>query len=163
MRESSLRVVVVADRPRTGRTLRAKLEGAGVDVCAKVNTSAAAVSAMLSERPDVCLVDAALADDALAAVAMITRRGGDAPVVMLGRDPSDQDMLDAIAAGASGFLPEDLPPARLKPALRDVSTGRSAFPRRLGALLVAALRDKAASGATQGAVPANDQQPLSGS
>ena len=150
MRESSLRVLVVADRPRTSRTLCAKLEGAGIDVCSNVDTSAKAVSAMLSERPDVCLVDAALADDALAAVAMITRRGGDAPVVMLGQDPSDQDMLDAIAAGASGFLPEDLPPARLKPALRDVSTGRSAFPRRLGALLVAALRDKAAAGADTG-------------
>jgi DNA-binding NarL/FixJ family response regulator len=82
---------------------------------------------------------------------------------MLGRDPSDQDMLDAIAAGASGFLPEDLPPARLKPALRDVSTGRSAFPRRLGALLVAALRDKAAAGPIRDAVPADDQPPLRGS
>jgi len=87
MRESSLRVLVVADRPRTSRTLCAKLEGAGIDVCANVNTSATAVSAMLSERPDVCLVDAALADDALTAVVMITRRGGDAPVVILGQGP----------------------------------------------------------------------------
>jgi hypothetical protein len=35
----------------------------------------------------VCLVDAALADDALTAVVMITRRGGDAPVVILGQGP----------------------------------------------------------------------------
>ena len=130
--------------------LCAKLEGAGIDVCANVETSATAVSAALSQHPDVCVVDAALGDDALTTVAMITRRAGDSPVVMLGEDPSDADMLDAIAAGASGFLPEDLPPARLKPALRDVSTGSSAFPRRLGAALVAALRDTATPGAVTG-------------
>jgi len=140
MREQSLRVLLVTDRSRTSSGLSAKLARGGVDVCADVDTPASAVSVVLSEHPDVCLVDAGLAEDALTAVTMITRRVSDAPVVMLGRDPTDDEMFDAIAAGASGFLPEDLPAARLVPALRDVSRGESAFPRRLLMRVVATLR-----------------------
>ena len=110
-----------------------------MEVCA-VRDAATAVDIALLEQPDVCIVDARMEPDPLQTVTAIATEMTDVPVVILGTNPSDQDLLDALTAGASGYLSAHTPHARLEPTLRDVANGRSAFPRRLDGLLMAAVR-----------------------
>jgi DNA-binding NarL/FixJ family response regulator len=50
---------------------------------------------------------------------------------MLTQSTEDEDIFDALRAGASGYLLKDTDSARLVPALRGVLNGEAAMPRRL--------------------------------
>jgi DNA-binding NarL/FixJ family response regulator len=119
--------------------LRATLEAAAMSVCAEAQDSETSIAAAVHHRPDVCLVDAALAGERCGHVSAILDAARGVRVVILGHAPSDAELLDAVAAGACGHLPRDLRASRLTAAVRDVLAGRPAFPRRLEALLAAAL------------------------
>jgi DNA-binding NarL/FixJ family response regulator len=81
-------------------------------------------------RPDVLLVDAALPGiDGVEA----TRQIGSDPdlagigVVMLGDSDKDDEVLSALRAGATGFLPRDTEPGALVHGLRAVAAGEAAL------------------------------------
>lgn len=140
MSDPRLRVLVVSQR--RPRAFCAALEAAGVEVCAVVRDAARAVDTAPHEHPDACVVDARAErdGDALATVSAVAAAASDVPVVLVGANPTDRELLDAIEAGASGYLAGDTPDGRLEPILRDAVSGRSAFPRRLDGILLAAMR-----------------------
>jgi DNA-binding NarL/FixJ family response regulator len=135
-----VRVLVVGPHPLARRRLRPQLEEAGCTLCAEARDPAEAVAAALREHPDVCVVDVADADDGLATVTAISCHTH-ASVVVLGPEPSDDDLLASLAAGASGYVRSGTHPSGVRSALRDLMAGGSAFPRRMDTLLVAALHD----------------------
>jgi two-component system invasion response regulator UvrY len=138
--------VLIADPVRARRSaLRAVLERRDFEVCADVEDVRDAIVAVERERPDVCLVDPAIATPAFEAVVPIRDAAPGLSVVIIGDAPSDVELIEAGAAGASGYLARTSPPSALQAALTDVVAGRSAFPRRLETLLVAALRRGAIS------------------
>ncbi len=53
----------------------------------------------------------------------------------------DEDLLNALRAGAVGYLLKDIDPTRLPHALNDALNGGAAIPRRLVARVVAEFRD----------------------
>jgi DNA-binding NarL/FixJ family response regulator len=55
---------------------------------------------------------------------------------MLTVSDRDEDLFDALRAGASGYLLKDTDPERLPHALRGVASGESAMPRHLVARLM---------------------------
>jgi DNA-binding NarL/FixJ family response regulator len=137
-----LRVLVVGSSAFVRQRLSAKLEQAGCALCAEAGNTAEAVVSARRERPDVYVVDVAHSGDGLATVTAISGRTH-APVVVLGPEPSDDDLRDSLAAGASGYVRWETPPSGLGSALRDLMDGRSAFPRRMDTLLVAAWQEPA--------------------
>ena len=81
-------------------------------------------------RPDVLLVDAALPGiDAVEATRQIVAAPGvsEVGVVMLGDSERDDEVLSALRAGATGFLPRDTEPEDLMHALRAVAAGEAAL------------------------------------
>ena len=62
--------------------------------------------------------------------------------MLVGADTSDARLLAAVAAGAFGYVGSDAGFARVSAALLDAASGRSAFPRRLEALLIAGLHGR---------------------
>jgi DNA-binding NarL/FixJ family response regulator len=106
-------------------------------VCGEATDAPGAVSAALRQpRPDLCLIDHAAPLDAVALTADISASASQVAVVLLGWDGTDSMLLDAVAAGASGYLAGDCDSPRLIAALQDVAAGRPAFPRRLATLLI---------------------------
>ena len=105
-----VRVLVVGPHSLARRRLRAQFEQAGCTLCAEARDPAEAVAAALREHPDVCVVDVADADDVLATVTAISCRTH-ASVVVHGPDPSDDDLLASLAAGASGYVRSGTHPA----------------------------------------------------
>jgi DNA-binding NarL/FixJ family response regulator len=120
--------------------VRLTLERQGFLVCAEVASAQSAVEAALRERPDVCLLDVRMPGDGIRAAGEITARLPETAVVMLTVSESDEDLFDALRAGARGYLLKDMDAGQLPLALRAMLRGEAAIPRRLAASLVSELR-----------------------
>ena len=109
-------------------------------VCGEAADLPTVLAAATRERPDLCLLDAALAGRGYSAVAPILDAARGVRVVILDGSVGDAELLNAVSMGAAGHLPRDLAAAAMTAALRDVLAGRPAFPRRVEPLLAAALQ-----------------------
>jgi DNA-binding NarL/FixJ family response regulator len=135
------RVLIADDHAATRRGVRLALEAGGFIVCAEAADAHSAIEAALREQPDICLVDVSMpGGGGIRAANEISRRLPTAQVVMLSVSPDDDDFLDALRAGAAGYLLKDMDAARLVTALESVLAGEAAIPRRLVAKLVDELR-----------------------
>jgi DNA-binding NarL/FixJ family response regulator len=129
-------VVIADDHVPTRAGIRAALEGHGFEVRAETGTASGAVEAALRERPDICLLDIHMSGNGIAAAYQISAALPGTAIVMLTVSSTDDDLFDALRAGASGYLLKDIDPARLPKALRGVLDGEAAIPRRLAARIV---------------------------
>jgi DNA-binding NarL/FixJ family response regulator len=111
--------------------VRQALLDAGFDVVAEVGDGAAALEAAVRERPDLCLLDVHMPGSGIRAATEILARLPDTAVVMLTVSRNDEDLFDALRAGAAGYLLKDTDPDRLPHALRGVLAGEAAVPREL--------------------------------
>lgn len=134
-------VVLVEDEALVRASVRKLLERSGFSVRAEAVTAQEGVEATLRERPDICLVDIALAEGNGFQVAReLTRSAPATAVVVLSASDGHDHLIDAIRAGAVGYLLKGMDPERLAHALRGVVEGEAAIPRPLMAHLVKALQ-----------------------
>ena len=126
-----LRVAIADDHAPTRAGVRQALEADGCEVVAAVADGPTAVAVALEERPDVCLLDIHMPGGGIKAASQITSALPDTAVVMLTASRDDDDLFDALRAGASGYLLKDMDPDRLAAALRGVMAGEAALPRTL--------------------------------
>jgi DNA-binding NarL/FixJ family response regulator len=147
----SARTLLLADSATATRVgVRGVLEAAGFVVAAEAGDAEAAVAAAVRSRPDVALVAVDLPGGGIAAAADIAARVPTARIVMLADNHSDDELLQALRAGASGYLLKETNPERLPHALRGVVAGEAAIPRALVGRLVEEFRDR---GRRRGVVP----------
>jgi DNA-binding NarL/FixJ family response regulator len=119
------RVLVVEDHPVVAEGLVALLEGhPDLAVLGWANSVAEADRVALSQPVDVAIVDFRLPDGtgADAAVRIREHRPG-AAVIFLSGDDSDQAMLAAFEAGASGYLVKSAPGPEIVEAVRRAADG----------------------------------------
>ena len=135
-------VLIADDHPPTRAGIRATLEGDGFVVCAEVADGPAAVEAALRERPDVCLLAVHMPGNGISAAREISARVPESAVVMLAGTRDDDDLFDALRAGASGYLLKDIDAERLPAALKGVLKGEAALPRKLVGRLVDEFRER---------------------
>ncbi|HKV21899.1 MAG TPA: response regulator transcription factor [Mycobacterium sp.] len=104
-------------------------------------------------RPDVAVLDVRLPDgNGIELCRDLLSDLPDLRCLMLTSYTSDEAMLDAILAGASGFVVKDIKGMALAQAIKDVGAGKSLLDNRAGAALLAKLqseRDDPLSGLTQ--------------
>ncbi len=133
-------IVLIDDEPVTRTAIRRLLEGAGFEVRAEAADADAAIEVSIRERPQICLVDLFMPGGGIRVVREISRRLPQALVVVLTASTDRDDLVDAIRAGAAGFLVKSMNPDRIAPALRGVLAGEAAIPRFLVAELVRELQ-----------------------
>jgi two-component system NarL family response regulator len=138
----TIRVLVADEHAATRAGLRVALERDGLRVCGEVGDADEALAVAVRERPDVCLLDTDIPGGGIAAAAGIQACLPDTTVVMLAKEPSDPDLLDALRAGAAGYLEWDTNPDRLPAIVRGVLRGEVALSRRLVATLVEEFRSR---------------------
>ncbi len=129
-------IVLIEDEPVTRTALRRLLEGAGFEVRAEAADADTAIEVSVRERPRLCLVDLYMPGGGVRVVREVCRRAPEALVVVLTASSDRDDLVDAIRAGASGYLVKSMDPDRIAPALRGVLAGEAAIPRFLVAELV---------------------------
>ena len=142
------RVLIADDDVSTRVGVRLALEDGGFVVSAEEDTGPGAVAAALRDPPDVCLVEVNVPGGGVEAVAAIRARLAGTRVVMLSASSEDEDLFDALQAGASGYLLKGMNPARLGPTLVGVLRGEAALPRELTARLIREFRARARRGET---------------
>jgi DNA-binding NarL/FixJ family response regulator len=118
---SRLRVVIADDQPLMRAGFRAVLEATGaIEVVAEAGNGEEAVAAARAHRPDVVLMDIRMPDmDGIEA----TRRLPQQRVLILTTFGLDEYIIDALRAGASGFLLKDAPTDEVVAAVRAVAAG----------------------------------------
>ena len=134
------RVLIAADRLATRTGMRLAL--AEDAECSEAGDAEAAVAAAVRDKPDVCVFDFDPPGRAIRATAEITSRVPEASVVMFTRRMDEEEFLAAVRAGVTGYLPEDVDPARLPYVVRSVMRGEAAVPRALVARLIDELRGR---------------------
>jgi DNA-binding NarL/FixJ family response regulator len=100
-----IRVVLADDHPVLRRGLRALLATLEAVVVGEAATGREAVRAAVTLRPDLVMMDLAMPDgDGIAATREIVRRVPDTAVLILTLHEEDQRVVEALRAGARGYL-----------------------------------------------------------
>jgi DNA-binding NarL/FixJ family response regulator len=122
-----IRVVVADDQPVVRGGLRMILElEPDIEIVGEAADGAAAVDAVAALQPDVVLMDISMAPvDGIEATRRIAAAGSNTRVLVLTTYGLDENVYDALKAGASGFLVKTDPPERLVDAVRLVAQGDS--------------------------------------
>ena len=139
-RDSTLKVGVCDPSEISRVGIARSLATLGVEVVAEGSSLREALS-MAGRRVQALLVDIDLAPapTALAETAAAASARG-IPVVATAVGASPARMLQAIRAGATGYVTKDMPPSAWAGALRAVARGEAAFSRGMTTALVGELR-----------------------
>lgn len=155
---TEIRVVLADDQTLLRRSLAALIDSEpDLAVVGEAATGADAIAVTRTTRPDLVLMDIRMPEiDGLVA----TRRVCADPdlagtrVVVLTMFELDEYVVEALRAGASGFLLKDTPPQALVDALRTVHAGRSLLsPRALGVMVERSLPAAGPRGGLDGLTP----------
>jgi DNA-binding NarL/FixJ family response regulator len=129
--ENSIRVVLADDHAPMRERVRTALEADGCVVLAEAASAPEAVELAMAHRPEVVLLDIHMPGNGIQAAQRISRELPETAIVMLTQSREDDDLLDSLRAGASGYLLKDMDPGALAGALRSVLAGEAAMPPSL--------------------------------
>lgn len=141
-----IRVAVVDDEPLVRSGLQLILSSADdIEVVAEAATGAEAVAGWQDWQADVVLMDIRMPGlDGISATRQIAADPDAPQILVLTAFDTDDYILDALAAGTTGFLLKDTPPAELTVAVRSAAAGtRAVSPAVLTSLVELAGRSRA--------------------
>jgi DNA-binding NarL/FixJ family response regulator len=143
----TVKVLLVDDDALVRAGLRIILSAAAdLEVVGEVDDGARAVAAALQHRPDVVLMDIRMAEmDGITATAALRRLDPAPQVIVLTTFQADEQVMNALRAGASGFLVKDTPPADIINAVRLVASGDAIISPSVTRTLLAHFGDGRAS------------------
>jgi DNA-binding NarL/FixJ family response regulator len=143
----ALAVLVVDDHPIWRDGVARDLEAAGLTVCGTAGDVAQAVRVARATRPDVVLLDLHLPDGSGVEVARALGALESPPrILVLSASGERQDVLDALTAGATGYLVKSASSAELVDAVRRVAAGDAVFTPGLAGLVLGEYRRLSTAG-----------------
>lgn len=149
--DGPLRVLVVDDHPIWRDGVARDLEAAGLVVCGTAGDVAQAVRVATATRPDVVLLDLHLPDGSGVDVATALAKLEPPPrILVLSASGERQDVLDALTAGATGYLVKSASIAELIDAVRRVAVGDAVFTPGLAGLVLGEYRRLASTDTKDG-------------
>jgi DNA-binding NarL/FixJ family response regulator len=131
--------LLIADDAPTRLGIRMALNGEA-EVCAEVDDACQAIRAAKRDQPDVCLIGRALCGEGMSTVRGMCRAAPNIAVVILAQEGDEEDLLDAVRAGAIGYVPGALDAARLRRVIHAVAASEAVVPRAMVLDLVLELR-----------------------
>ncbi|HEY4417956.1 MAG TPA: response regulator transcription factor, partial [Pseudonocardia sp.] len=123
--DGTVRVLVVDDDPLVRGALTMMLDGtAGISVVGEAGDGDEVPAVVDAHAPDVVLMDLRMPRvNGIAATRRLRARAHPPEVVVLTTFDTDENVLRALRAGASGFLLKDSPPTEIAAAVRKVAAG----------------------------------------
>jgi DNA-binding NarL/FixJ family response regulator len=141
----AVRVVVADDHPIWRSGLRADL-GSNFHVIGEAGDADEAIELVRSLDPDLVVCDLHMPGGGGLKVARAC--GEDTHIVMLTVSEQERDLLDAIAAGANGYLVKSTPPEELRRELWRAAKGEPVFSPALASLVLGEFRRMAKAAGT---------------
>ena len=128
---------MVADDHQIWRSgLRADL-GPNFAVIGEAGDADTAIAVIRAEKPDLVVCDLHMPGGGLAVVKACAK---EVPIVMLTVSEAERDLLDAVAAGAVGYLVKSTPSEELRQRLWQAAQGEPVFSPSLAALVLGEFR-----------------------
>jgi len=120
-----IRVLIVDDDALVRAGLRLMLDGAeGIGIVGEAADGDEVPAAVDRHAPDVVLLDLRMPRvNGITALRRLAARPDPPRVIVLTTFDADQNVLQALRAGAAGFLLKDTPPAQISAAVRAVAAG----------------------------------------
>jgi two-component system, NarL family, response regulator DegU len=145
------RILLVDDHPLTLEALSSLLAQHGFDVIGQASDGDEAIRQVESMQPQLVLLDLTMPGmDGLTALPQIRDAAPGCEVVVLTASGTEDDLLDAVRAGAAGYLLKSEPPERIAEFLRGVCEGEAALSGSIARSLLERVR---AGGRLGGGVP----------
>lgn len=137
----SVRVLIADDHTMVRESLAALLRGDGIEVVAQAADGVETLQRAQDLRPDVVVADLSMPRLNGLEVIRRLRAQADAPrVLVLTMHQEDEYILQAVRAGASGYVVKDSPASELLAAVREVHAGRGYFGPQAARALAEQLR-----------------------
>lgn len=144
---AAVRVVLADDHPIWRSGVRADL-GENFRVVGEAGDADEAIALIKRAKPDLVVCDLHMPNGGGIKVARTC--GADTNIVMLTVSEAERDLLDAVAAGAVGYLVKSTPPEELRSSLWRAAHGEPVFSPALASLVLGEFRRMAkASGPVQ--------------
>ncbi len=141
--DSAIRVLLVEDHALFRQGLRDLLDAAGLSVIGEAADGVNAVRLARELAPDVVIMDLHMPRmDGIDATSEITSADKPPVVLVLTVSTTDDDVLDAIAAGAAGYLLKDAAADEIVNAVRNASVGKSSLSPTIAGAVVRRVREQ---------------------
>jgi DNA-binding NarL/FixJ family response regulator len=135
--DSPLRVVLADDHHFFREGLRGMLEAAGVSVVGEAKDGTEAVALVGELKPDLIVIDLDMPDTSGAeALRQITAIGPEVRMIVLSASAAEADVLDALEAGACGYILKDTQPEDLIDGIRHRAASQVVLSRAVARALV---------------------------
>jgi DNA-binding NarL/FixJ family response regulator len=141
-RRGPVTVVLVDDEPLIRGALAQALSVGGLDLVGEAADASEAIRVVLDLRPDVVLMDLRLSG--MSGVEAIGQLGLLAPasrVLVLTRSEQNR-VVEAIVAGASGYILKSAPPETIAAAVRATAAGESVISSQVAGKLLQRIRER---------------------
>ncbi len=144
MSHQPLRVVIADDHAVVRQGIRTVLEeGARLEVVAEAADGQEALELTIEHRPDVVVLDVTMPGKTGLEVAKELRdRAQAVGILILSMHDAPEYVLQAVRAGADGYVLKDVAPEELRRAIESVSQGREFFAERITHQLSVGLRSE---------------------
>jgi DNA-binding NarL/FixJ family response regulator len=140
----SIRVVLADDHAFFRDGLARILSSAGIEVVAQVANGEAAVQAAVEHAPDVVVMDLRMPGlSGLEATRRLHQRAPACRVLVLTVSDSEADVIDAVVAGASGYVLKDGPMEEVIAAVQAVASGQALISPPIASMLLGRIREEA--------------------
>jgi DNA-binding NarL/FixJ family response regulator len=133
-------VLLADEQPSVRGRVKRILESDGFVICGETTDAEATVETARREHPDVCIIGLRISGDPLVAISRITEELPGTAVIVLTVSQSRENLVDAVRAGATGYLLQEMNAERIPAAVRGVLSGEAAVPRTLVARLLTEVR-----------------------
>ncbi|HKD87794.1 MAG TPA: response regulator transcription factor [Streptosporangiaceae bacterium] len=154
-----VRVLIVDDHPIWREGSARYLAEAGYTIAGTAGDGAQALRITAATRPDVVLLDLNLPDlDGAEVTRRLLTAHPSVRVLMLSASGGRQDVLDAVTAGAVGYVLKSAQLTELVAAVRSAAVGQPVFTSELAGLVLGEYR-RLADGGASSAAAASDGQP----
>ena len=150
---TSVRVVLADDHPIWRDGVRVDLAD-GFEVVGEAATADEAIAVIRATKPDLVVCDLNMPGGG--GIAVTKSCGQMTRIVMLTVSEAERDLLDAVAAGAVGYLVKSTPGPELRAALLRAAGGDVVFSPALAALVLGEFRRLAKT--SSGAQPLSDRE-----
>jgi DNA-binding NarL/FixJ family response regulator len=148
-----VRVVLADDHPIWRDGVRADLAD-GFEVVGEASSAPEAIAVIRQSKPDLVVCDLNMPGGG--GIAVVRACAETTRIVMLTVSEAERDLLDAVAAGAVGYLVKSTPGPELRSALVQAAAGAVVFAPALAALVLGEFRRMAR--ATAGVQPLTDRE-----
>jgi DNA-binding NarL/FixJ family response regulator len=136
--------LLIVDHAPTRVGIRLALDGE-MEICAEAGDAETAIRAAKREQPDIALVGTGVSPDWCGAIRGLCRAAPGCAVVVLADTEDPDDLLDAVRAGAVGYVPGALDVDRLRRVFTAVTANEAVIPRAMVSALLGELRAGAAA------------------